>query len=128
MGACPRCTYYNIERSSYCKICEFAHPQNSASDAHPSITSHASLSQFIITDHRKLKNKIKRKKFPKKAARTNVFRFDDEKFIKFKKFMKRHKTSIIAHKKEKNDGNDGWRLSKMERAKKESNKLYAMYR
>merc|ERR1712228_408810 len=61
-------------------------------------------------------------------GRTNVFRFDDEKFIKFKKFMKRHKTSIIAHKKGKNDGNDGWRLSKMERAKKESNKLYAMYR
>ena len=127
---CPRCTYCNMERSSYCKICELPCPQNSASDPRPSssITLHATLSQFIIPDERKLKNKIKRKKFPKKSVKPDVFRFDDDTFIKFKAYMKRHKTSIIAHKKEKNDGNDGWKLNKMERAKRQSRKLYAMYR
>merc|ERR1712113_1283000 len=66
---CSKCTYINIERSSYCKICKLSYYQNNnsiiSSDSETSITTCSSLSSYIsipkISNNRK-KIKIKRKK------------------------------------------------------------------
>jgi len=125
---CSRCTYMNTEGFSHCKICEQSHHEfDYDTNSITSSTISSSLSSYISnpkTSNNRKKIKIKRKKILKKSD-NNSFKFGDEKFKKYKKYMKKRKTSIIAHKKAANDNK--WNAAKIEKRKNNANKLYQMY-
>ena len=149
---CSKCTYINIERLSYCKICQQSYHKNNvnqniqhdindnkyendnnsiiSSDSDTSITEYSSLSSYILTSNTKTrktrKTKIKRKKSAKKSNK-NSFKFNDEDYLKYKKFMKKRKTSIIQYKKGGNNGHSKWYHHKIQKEKNNANKLYEMY-
>eukprot|EP01083_Nonionella_stella_P188053 692369_1 len=144
---CTRCTYINIERLSSCKMCAFPyhlnpnHGTTCASDhdtnsiasssesngssncSEPLITTHSSLASYIITNTNR--KRIKRKRSSKKP-RSSSFKLDDANYKKFKKYMQKRKTSIIAHKTKQNDCK--WNTAKQERRKNEAQRLNALYR
>jgi len=136
---CSKCTYINIERLSHCAICGQSYHQSTSingtmtdsnsiksSDSDESITTYSSLSSYILKNNKPKKSRIRRRKICKKSNK-NSFKFNDEEYKKFKKYMKKHKTSIIAYKKGSNNGNIKWNHKKEEKRKNNANKLFEMY-
>eukprot|EP01084_Bolivina_argentea_P267695 454492_1 len=134
---CNRCTYINTDGLSYCQICEQSYQNNdinidnnsitSSDSSSSSITTHSSLHSYI--NHKK--TKIKRKKFKQKKSKKHkksvqTFKFNDENYKRFKKYMRKRNTSIIAYKKAAN--NNTFNNNKVEKRKQNANKLYQMYK
>ena len=120
---CCKCSYINIERLSYCKICGNSYHENI--NFNYDHTIYSPLSSYVLNTKTK-KNRVKRKKISKKFDK-NSFKFNDSEYKQFKKYMKKRKTSIIAYKKESNNDNVTWNRKKKEKQENNAKELFVMY-
>eukprot|EP00484_Ammonia_sp_Unknown_P013879 CAMPEP_0197072292 /NCGR_PEP_ID=MMETSP1384-20130603/210024_1 /TAXON_ID=29189 /ORGANISM="Ammonia sp." /LENGTH=626 /DNA_ID=CAMNT_0042511109 /DNA_START=64 /DNA_END=1944 /DNA_ORIENTATION=- len=146
---CVRCTYINVERLPHCSMCQLSYPRHthnlddsdsdtsfstastpdereSASSSSPAYTPPVTLSCYIRPT--KPKQKAKRRKRGRKFCATKpAFKFNDDEYQKFKRFMAKHKTSIIAEKHGKtHDSNLSH--SKIRRRQQSATQLFEMYK